>query len=199
MFGVSQIFWETCVDWPFFQYVVFSPVYLVFIGICMHGFIFRVFVVSCVVWSYVFLWLHVLFDLQCCVASSVVWSYVFLWLNVLFDLMCFCGFMCCLIFSVVWLHVFLDLHLMLCDQVCQSLAAGQWFSPVSSTNKTDRHDITEILLKVALNIIIQCNVPQICPWHINKINIWFGFIVLFFFAIVCNQLHRYQHYLTLSI
>jgi hypothetical protein len=27
---------------------------------------------------------------------------------------------------------------------------GQWFSPVSSINKTDRHDITEILLKVAL-------------------------------------------------
>jgi len=35
---------------------------------------------------------------------------------------------------------------------------GQWFSPgtpVSSTNKTDRHDITEILLKVALNTINQ--------------------------------------------
>jgi hypothetical protein len=35
--------------------------------------------------------------------------------------------------------------------------AGRWFSPsspVSFTNKTDRHhDITEILLKVALNII----------------------------------------------
>jgi hypothetical protein len=33
------------------------------------------------------------------------------------------------------------------------LATGRWFSPgaqVSSTNKTDRHDITEILLKVAL-------------------------------------------------
>jgi hypothetical protein len=28
-----------------------------------------------------------------------------------------------------------------------------WFSPVSSTNKTDHHDITEILLKVALNTI----------------------------------------------
>jgi hypothetical protein len=27
------------------------------------------------------------------------------------------------------------------------------FFPVSSTNKTDRHDITEILLKVALNTI----------------------------------------------
>jgi hypothetical protein len=38
----------------------------------------------------------------------------------------------------------------LCDKVCQ------WFSPgtsVSSTNKTDCHQITEILLKVALNII----------------------------------------------
>jgi len=31
--------------------------------------------------------------------------------------------------------------------------SGQWFSPVSSTNKTDRDDITEILLKVALNTI----------------------------------------------
>ena len=32
--------------------------------------------------------------------------------------------------------------------------SGQWFSPgtpVSSTNKADRHDIAEILLKVALN------------------------------------------------
>jgi hypothetical protein len=35
---------------------------------------------------------------------------------------------------------------------------GQWFSPgppVSSTNKTDCHDITEILLKEALNTIKQ--------------------------------------------
>jgi len=42
----------------------------------------------------------------------------------------------------------------LCDKVCQWLSAGLWFSPgtpVSSTNKTDCHDITEILLKVALN------------------------------------------------
>jgi hypothetical protein len=41
-------------------------------------------------------------------------------------------------------------------KVCQWLIAGQWFSPdppVSSTNKIDRHDITEILLKVALNTI----------------------------------------------
>jgi hypothetical protein len=35
-------------------------------------------------------------------------------------------------------------------------AYRRWFSPgspVSSTNKTDRHDITEILLKVTLNTI----------------------------------------------
>ena len=49
------------------------------------------------------------------------------------------------------------LYATLCDKVCQWLTAGWWFSPgtpVSSTNKTDRHDITEILLKVALNTII---------------------------------------------
>jgi hypothetical protein len=34
-----------------------------------------------------------------------------------------------------------------CDKVCQWLATGLWFPPVSSTNKTDHHDIAEILLK----------------------------------------------------
>ena len=40
------------------------------------------------------------------------------------------------------------------DKVYQWLATIRWFSPgtpVSFTNKTDRHDITEILLKVASN------------------------------------------------
>jgi hypothetical protein len=48
----------------------------------------------------------------------------------------------------------------LCDTVCQRLATGRWFSPgppVSSTNKTDRNDITEALLKVAFNTIKQAN------------------------------------------
>ena len=47
-----------------------------------------------------------------------------------------------------------ELDTTLCDKVCQWLAAGRWFSPgthVSSTNRTDCHDITEILLKVAWN------------------------------------------------
>jgi hypothetical protein len=40
------------------------------------------------------------------------------------------------------------------DKVYQLLAHGRWFSPgtpASSTTKTGRHDITEILLKVALS------------------------------------------------
>ena len=39
---------------------------------------------------------------------------------------------------------------------CQWLVAGRLFSPgtpISSTNKTDRHDIIEIMFKVALNTI----------------------------------------------
>jgi hypothetical protein len=38
----------------------------------------------------------------------------------------------------------------ICDKACQWLVTGRWFSPVSSTNKTDRHDIAEILLQVEL-------------------------------------------------
>jgi hypothetical protein len=44
------------------------------------------------------------------------------------------------------------------DNVYQLLAHGQWFSPgtpASSTTETGRHDIAEILLKVALNTINQ--------------------------------------------
>ena len=54
------------------------------------------------------------------------------------------------LFNVLWLNT------TLCNKVCQWLTACRWFSPgtpVSFTNKTDRHDINEILLKVALNTI----------------------------------------------
>ena len=50
------------------------------------------------------------------------------------------------------------LNTTLCDKACQRLAAGQWFSPgtpFSSTNKTDHHDIAEILL----NTIKPTNIP----------------------------------------
>jgi hypothetical protein len=44
------------------------------------------------------------------------------------------------------------------DKVYQLLAHGRWFSPgtpASSTTKTGRHDIAEILLKVMLSKINQ--------------------------------------------
>ena len=47
------------------------------------------------------------------------------------------------------------------DKVYQLLAHGRWFFPgtlASSTTKTGRHDIAEILLKVALNTKIQIQI-----------------------------------------
>ena len=52
----------------------------------------------------------------------------------------------------------------LCDKVCHWLAAVRWFfqgTPVSSTNKTYLHDITELLLKVSLSTI------TLTPWPWN--------------------------------
>ena len=57
------------------------------------------------------------------------------------------------------------------DKVCQWLATGgRWFSPGSSdssTDKTDRHDITEILLKVELNTINQYFVYEVVNQNKN--------------------------------
>jgi hypothetical protein len=47
------------------------------------------------------------------------------------------------------------------DKVYQLLAHGQWFSPAASTTNTGRHDIAEILLKVALNTKNQSNQSKI--------------------------------------
>ena len=62
------------------------------------------------------------------------------------------------------------------DKVCQWLATGRWFSPgtlVSSTNKTDPHDITEILLKVALKTItLTPNHKKIQLKCINYVTKW---------------------------
>ena len=63
------------------------------------------------------------------------------------------------LWQTLWVRIPLSrgvIDIKLCYKVCQWLATGRWFSPgspASSTNKTDRHDVTEILLKVALNTI----------------------------------------------
>ena len=68
----------------------------------------------------------------------------------------------------------------LCDQVCQWFATGWCFSPcspVSSTNKTDRHNMTEILLNTIKpnqanqNILIHFT----CFWSIKPCDNWFYF------------------------
>ena len=67
----------------------------------------------------------------------------------------------------------------LCDKVSQWLAAGRWFSPgtlVSSTNKTDLHDITEILLST----IKPSNKPIIFLWWWISL----GFFILFLFLLL---------------
>jgi hypothetical protein len=49
-----------------------------------------------------------------------------------------------------------ELDTTLCDKVCQWFETGRWFSPgtsTSSSKKTNHHDITEVLFKVALNTI----------------------------------------------
>ena len=70
----------------------------------------------------------------------------------------------CLSLLMLWVRISIRTRCTtLCDKVCQWCATGRWFSPgppVSSTNKTDRHDIAEILLKVALNNIKQTNQHQ---------------------------------------
>ena len=79
----------------------------------------------------------------------------------------------CLLPLTLWVRIPLRrdvLDTTLCDQVCQWLATGRWFSPgtpVSSTNNTDRNDITEIVLKVAFNTIPH----HVTFIHLNKIYI----------------------------
>ena len=69
-----------------------------------------------------------------------------------------------------------------CDKVLQWLATIRWFStntPISSTNKTDRHDITDILLKVAFSTI-----------NLKPIDLIFRFYCTAFFS--CEY---FLHYL----
>jgi hypothetical protein len=80
----------------------------------------------------------------------------------------------------------------LCDKVCQWPVTDQWFSLgtlVSSTNKTDCHDIIEILLKVALNTIILT---------LYVVLVYFVFILLLLLCLHC-QLTWYKKIFNLHI
>ena len=68
------------------------------------------------------------------------------------------------------------------DKVYQLLAHGRWFSPgtpASSTTKTGRHDIAEILLRVALNTKNQSILEQMCNvqnWKYDMNGVSFKFL-----------------------
>jgi hypothetical protein len=67
------------------------------------------------------------------------------------------------------------LNTSLCDKVCQWLVTDLWFSSgtaVSSTNKTDCHDIAKILLKVALSTIKPNQTKTLKSW--GRTLVWYG-------------------------
>jgi len=76
------------------------------------------------------------------------------------------------------------LNTTLCHKVCQWIGAGRWFSPgtpVSSTSKTDRHDMSEILLKMALNTITPLVIYLHCDLlYANTTSLYYPFIVTTF-------------------
>jgi hypothetical protein len=81
------------------------------------------------------------------------------------------------------------------DKVCQWLATGRWFSPgppFSSTNKTDRHNITELIsLKVALNTIKQTfqsvlwNRVPVVWWPLRETNDFLKISVFVESCLIC--------------
>jgi hypothetical protein len=83
----------------------------------------------------------------------------------------------------------------LCDELCQWLATGRWFSPglpVSSTNKNDRHDITEILLKVTINLT-PSNKQTNKQIYIHTFCLLI--LILFYYCLLPRALHlNRQHY-----
>ena len=111
----------------------------------------------------------------------------------------------CLSPLTLWLRNLLRwgvLNAKLCDKVCQWLATGWWFSPgtpVSSTNKTDCHDITEILLKVPFNnttLTLYFVVGLALTVFITEMNyifllflIWVGNSIIFL-KVKCEEMNR---------
>jgi hypothetical protein len=82
-----------------------------------------------------------------------------------------------------------------CDKVCHLLVAGQWFSLhtlVSSTNKTDHHDITETL-KVVLNTItltLTLTISHCTCWrtiHCFCFRIWNNNWLCTFATVLCCE------------
>jgi hypothetical protein len=95
---------------------------------------------------------------------------------------------------MLWVWVLLGwgvLNTTFFNKVCHWHMTGRWLSlstPVSSINKTDRHDKTEILLKVVINNInlwkiipLQSNLVRDRPFNL-KGGVWFFVSFRIFFS-----------------
>jgi hypothetical protein len=102
----------------------------------------------------------------------------------------------------LWVWILLIARCTLCDKVYQWLAICRWFSagtPVSSTNKTGSHDITEILLKVASNTITLLGSLKYCRelkiilmlFVIAKYSSWLQMTVLISASLCKGTLNSY--------
>ena len=100
-----------------------------------------------------------------------------------------------------------------CNNGCQWLPAGRWFlpgTPVFSTNKTGHHDITEVLLKVALSTknqnqpnqtyidpLFKLLIPQgsklgkkrTCFWPCKCDSLYFNHFICFCISILFQYCH----------
>jgi hypothetical protein len=72
----------------------------------------------------------------------LLWS----WSNGSWIYNCLCNQCLSLLMLWIWISI-RERCTSSCDKVCLWLVTGLWFSPVPSTNKTDRHDITESGIK----------------------------------------------------
>ena len=91
------------------------------------------------------------------------------------------------------------LNTTLCAKVCQWIAVGQRFSlgtPVSSSNKTDCHGITEILLKVVLNtitLLYDLTLLFDIETEQDKLNMGFDWVIKDTFFIVASLISMMFH------
>ena len=82
------------------------------------------------------------------------------------------------------------------EKVCQWDTVDRWFSigtPVSFTNKSDRHDITEILLKVVLNTInlnhnLFCLFQLCYIWPVHTVPHFTFFVSYHFSQFSCQMI-----------
>ena len=86
------------------------------------------------------------------------------------------------------------------DKDCQWLATGLWFTPVSSTNKTDHHDITGILLKAALNSIsLRPSSPQAIGWFGEQVSYKSDITKTYTWRTYCEGFFTYNNQRTCAI